>query len=56
MCLFGLPRSFSGADRITYPASGNDRDDLEVGEILPVGDPRLELREVVALHELEAAR
>ena len=56
MCLYGLPRSLTSADRITYPASGDDRDDLEVGEVLPVGDPRLELREVVALHELEAAR
>jgi hypothetical protein len=56
MCLYGPPRSFTSADRITYPASGNDRDDLEeAGAVLPVGDPRLELREL-ALHELQAAR
>jgi hypothetical protein len=54
--MYGPPRSITGADRITYPAAGDDRDDLEVGEILPVGDPRLEPREVLALHELQAAR
>ena len=54
MCLYGPPRSFDSADRITYPASGDDRDDLEVGEVLPVGDPRLQQRDVVALHHLEA--
>ena len=56
MCLYGPPRSLTSADGLTYPASGDDRDDLEVGEVLPVGDPRLQLRDVVALHQLEAAR
>jgi hypothetical protein len=54
--MYGPPRSITGADRITYPAAGDDRDDLEAGDVLPVGDPRLELREVVALRELQAAR
>ena len=54
MCLFGPPRSLASADRITYPAAGDDGDDLEVGEILRAGDPPLQQRDGVALHHLEA--
>ena len=59
MCLYGLPYaardSLDAADRIPDPAPADDRDDLELGEVLPVGDPRLQQRDVVALHHLEAA-
>jgi hypothetical protein len=54
--MYGPPRSFPSTDRITYPDSGDDKDDLDVGEVLPVGDPRLQLRDVAALRELEPAR
>ena len=34
---------------------GDDGDDLELHDVLPVGDPRLQQRDVVALHHLEHA-
>jgi hypothetical protein len=59
MCLYGLPHfardSLEAADGVPHPATGDDRDDLELREVLPVGDPRLQHRDVVALHHLEAA-
>ena len=59
MCLYGPPHlardSIDTADGIADPAPGDDRHDLEIGEVLPFGDPRLQERHVVALHQLETA-
>jgi hypothetical protein len=59
MCLYGPPYlardSLDAADGIPDPAAGHDRDDLELGEVLPAPDPRLQQRNVLALHHLVAA-
>lgn len=59
MCLYGQPHlardSRDTADGIADPAPADDRDALEPGEVLPVGDPRLRQGAVVALHHLKAA-
>jgi hypothetical protein len=61
MCLYqppglargvSLPRSDCSGDAIP---TGSDGQDLEVGEVLPGGDPALQERDVVALHHLERA-
>jgi hypothetical protein len=59
MCLYGPPylaRDSTGRpDGIADLAAYDDGDDLEFGEVLLVGDPRLQPRDVVALDYLEAA-
>jgi hypothetical protein len=44
MCLYGLPYlardSTETADGVSDPAPADDRDDLELGEVLPVAEPR----------------
>jgi hypothetical protein len=47
MCLYGPPRAFGSADRITYPAAGDERDELDAGETVPDDAPQ---RDVVAPH------
>jgi hypothetical protein len=56
MCLYDYPRLYGATKRVTYPDAGDDGDDLEAGEALPLGDPRLQEGDVVAVHELQAAR
>ena len=59
MCLYGFPYlardSLDATDGISDPAPADHGDDLEVGEVLPVGDPRLQQRDALAFHHLEAA-
>jgi hypothetical protein len=62
MCLYGPPQQrpvlgeSAPQDRIGHRAPAfDDRQDLELRDVLPVGDSALQERDVVALHVLEHA-